>query len=101
MNGQDATDDQTTPPPPDGACLVEGCTCKDARIVSTRRATYFASVAKARGETADRVVVAEREWRLPVSPALDAVRALGGSGRGGLTRSSAEPNPTQHQGAIQ
>ncbi len=44
--------------------------------MSTRRATYFASVAKSRGETADRVVAADAEWRLPVSPALDVVRAL-------------------------
>jgi hypothetical protein len=77
MNGQDATDTtQTIASTARRACLVEGCTCKDARIVSIRRATYFASVAKARGETADRIVVADTEWRLPVSPALDAVRAL-------------------------
>jgi hypothetical protein len=74
MNGQDAT--ETTASPARRACLVEGCACKDARIVSTRRATYFATVAKARGETADRIVAAETEWRLPVSPALDVVRAL-------------------------
>ena len=77
MNGQDVTQTtQTTASPARRACLVEGCTCKDARIVSTRRATYFASVARSRGETADRVVAADAEWRLPVSPALDAVRAL-------------------------
>ena len=58
------------------ACLVDGCTCKDARIVSNRRASFFANIAKARGETADRVVPADDEWRLPISPALDAVRAL-------------------------
>ena len=44
--------------------------------MSTRRATYFASVARSRGETADRVVAADAEWRLPVSPALDAAQAL-------------------------
>ena len=44
--------------------------------MSTRRATYFANVAKSRGETADRVVAADAEWRLPVSPALDVVRIL-------------------------
>ena len=48
------------------ACLVAGCSCKDARIVSTRRASYFASVAKARGETADRMIEAEPTWVLPV-----------------------------------
>ena len=74
MNGQDAI--ETTTSAARRACLVEGCTCKDARIVSTRRASYFASIARARGETADRVVAAEDDWRLPVSPALDVVRAL-------------------------
>ncbi len=77
MNGQDVT--QTTQiavSPARRACLVEGCACKDARIVSTRRATYFATVARSRGETADRVVAADAEWRLPVSPALDAAQAL-------------------------
>ena len=77
MNGQDATRiTEITASPARRACLVEGCTCKDARIVSTRRATYFAMVAKSRGETADRVVAADAEWRLPVSPALEVVRAL-------------------------
>ena len=37
-----------------------------ARIVSTRRASYFASVARARGETADRVVEPDPSWVLPV-----------------------------------
>lgn len=46
------------------ACLVDGCTCKDARIVSHRRAAFFASWAKDRGETADRIVEADPTWRL-------------------------------------
>ena len=29
-----------------GACLIDGCTCKDARIVSHRRAAFFAAVAR-------------------------------------------------------
>jgi hypothetical protein len=74
MNDQDVA--QTTTSTGPRTCLVEGCTCKDARFVSTRRASYFASVAKARGETADRVVAADADWRLPVSPALDAARTL-------------------------
>jgi hypothetical protein len=74
MDGHDGT--RTTTSTARGACLVEGCNCKDARILSTRRASYFASVAKARGETADRVVAADDDWRLPVSQALDVVRAL-------------------------
>ena len=64
MNGQDVT--ETTASTTRRACLVEGCTCKDARIVSTRRASYFASIAKARGETADRIVEADPSWALPV-----------------------------------
>lgn len=49
-----------------GACLVAGCTCKDARIVSSRRAAFFAAVARQTGETADRVIAPESGWRLPV-----------------------------------
>jgi hypothetical protein len=48
-----------------GACLVDGCTCKDSRIVSTRRTSFFAAVARRAGETADRVIAAEPGWRLP------------------------------------
>jgi hypothetical protein len=44
------------------ACLVEGCPCKDARIVSTRRAAFYASLARRRGETADRVVAPDPDW---------------------------------------
>ena len=50
---------------PLGACLVAGCTCKDARIVSHRRAAFFAAVARRSGETADRIVAAEAGWRIP------------------------------------
>jgi hypothetical protein len=64
MNGQDVT--ETTASPERRACLVEGCTCKDARIVSTRRASYFASIARARGETADRMIDVDPSWALPV-----------------------------------
>jgi hypothetical protein len=49
-----------------GACLVAGCPCKDARIVSIRRAAFFAAVARQTGETADRIIAAEASWRLPV-----------------------------------
>jgi hypothetical protein len=48
------------------ACLVAGCSCKDARIVSSRRAAFFAAVARRTGETADRVIAPEPSWRLPV-----------------------------------
>jgi len=75
MNGQDVT--EITTAPRRRACLVEGCACKDARILSTRRAAYFASIAASRGETADRHIAADDDsWRLPTSPALDATRTL-------------------------
>ena len=48
-------------------CLVEGCPCKDARIVSKRRAAFFAAWARQHGETADRTVVVELGWRIPTS----------------------------------
>ena len=69
MNGPDAI--EITSSPARRACLVEGCTCKDARILSSRRASYFASVAKARGETADRVVEADPLWAIPTVNDLD------------------------------
>jgi hypothetical protein len=46
-------------------CLVEGCPCQDARIVSHRRARFFAHLAVAHGETADRVIAPEPEWVIP------------------------------------
>jgi hypothetical protein len=49
-------------PPHRSACLVEGCPCKDARIVSRRRAAFFAAIARQTGETADRVVSADPDW---------------------------------------
>ena len=75
MNGQDVTETTaSTASNARRACIVEGCTCKDARIVSTRRASYFASVAMSRGETADRVIRAEPSWAIPVwtEPDLEA-----------------------------
>ena len=52
-------------------CLVEGCPCKDARIVSQRRTAFFAAWAREHGETADRSVAPEVEWRIP-TPLLSA-----------------------------
>jgi hypothetical protein len=46
-------------------CLVEGCPCRDARIVSHRRARFFAHLAEVNGETAQRVIRPERGWELP------------------------------------
>lgn len=48
-----------------GACLVAGCTCKDARFVSHRKAAFHAAVARRTGETADRIVAVEAGWRIP------------------------------------
>jgi hypothetical protein len=48
-----------------GACLVAGCPCKDARIVSVRRAAFFAAVARRSGETADRRIAPEPGWAIP------------------------------------
>jgi hypothetical protein len=44
------------------ACLVEGCPCKDARIVSHRRTAFFAAIARRTGETADRVIARDAGW---------------------------------------
>jgi hypothetical protein len=49
------------------SCLTEGCTCGDPRIVSRRRAAFFASLARAAGETADRVIKPEPGWRIPAA----------------------------------
>ena len=43
-------------------CLVEGCPCRDARIVSHRRAAFFAFLARQSGETADRVIAVDSAW---------------------------------------
>ena len=53
-----------------GACLVAGCPCKDARIVSHRRAAFYAAVARQTGQTADRVIAVDPTWRLPVPEGL-------------------------------
>jgi hypothetical protein len=49
------------------ACLVTACTCKDARIVSFRQAAFHAALARQHGETADRHIAAEPDWRLPTA----------------------------------
>ena len=50
-------------------CLVPGCPCKDARIVSHRRAAFFGAIARHQGETADRFIAPDPDWRLPVAAA--------------------------------
>ena len=37
-------------------CLVEGCSCRDARILSYRKLEFFRALAKQRGQTLERVV---------------------------------------------
>lgn len=56
-------------------CLVDGCPCKDARIISKRRAAFFAAQARQNGETADRAVAAELEWRIPAIVSIVASTA--------------------------
>ena len=46
-------------------CLVAGCPCRDARIVSQRRARFFAHLAVTNGQTAGRVVLPEPGWTIP------------------------------------
>jgi hypothetical protein len=74
MNRQDTAEPTTAATP--SACLVAGCPCKDPRIVSPRRAAYFASVARARGETADRLVASDPSWAIPVAFGLDTALDL-------------------------
>lgn len=50
------------------ACLVAGCPCRDARIVSKRRSAFFAAWARTHGETADRVVAVDPAWRIGLAP---------------------------------
>ncbi len=60
---------ETTNAPARKACLTPGCPCKDARIVSHRRAAFYATIARRAGETADRVVPVEPGWRIPAAVA--------------------------------
>jgi hypothetical protein len=51
--------------PADRGCLQDGCPCRDARIVSHRKAAFFAAMARRTGETADRVITPDPTWTLP------------------------------------
>jgi hypothetical protein len=57
-----------------GACLIAGCTCKDSRIVSYRRAAFFAAVARRSGQTADRIIAVEPGWRIPSAEVSSAAQ---------------------------
>ena len=59
-----------------GACLVDGCPCKDARIVSHRRDAFFAANARRTYQTADRVVAPQAGWRIPGDPSTDLASSL-------------------------
>ena len=48
-------------------CLVDGCPCRDARIVSHRRAKFFAHLAVVNGETAQREIRPEPGWAIPTA----------------------------------
>jgi hypothetical protein len=63
MTGPDEPNPKTTTAP--RPCLVDGCPCKDARVVSTRRAAFYGARALANGETARRVIAVEPGWKLP------------------------------------
>ena len=69
MNRHDETNGQSTTSR--RPCLVDGCTCKDARIVSRRRAAYFAARARQTGQTANRVIRGEPGWYLAGSTERD------------------------------
>jgi hypothetical protein len=64
-------DEVTRKPTSDGVVrsryLAEGCPCQDARIVSHRRARFYAHLARLNGETARRIVPPEPDWELPHS----------------------------------
>ena len=84
---------ETTNVPARNACLTAGCSCKDARIVSLRRATFYATVARGSGETADRVVPAEPGWRIPAVPRLQrAAPCVGGLPCVGVSGGSFPPS---------
>jgi hypothetical protein len=58
-------------PPVGRACLVDGCACKDARIISTRRVAFFAQWARQHRETADRRVAPDAMSRELIRPYRD------------------------------
>ena len=64
-----------SPSPMRSVCLVDGCPRKDARIVSHRRAAFFAAIARRTGETADRIVPAESSWAFAWDATLESERS--------------------------
>ena len=64
MESQQVERRAVTSPARQAACLVDGCPCRDPRIVSHRRAAFFAARARDWGETADLVVEPDPSWSL-------------------------------------
>jgi hypothetical protein len=60
LNPETAT--QAESPRAHRGCLVDGCPCRDARIVSFRRAAFIRALATRNGETAARVVAFDPSW---------------------------------------
>ena len=79
-----------------GACLVDGCPCKDARIISRRRAAFFAQWAREHGETADRQIQADPVSRELLRPWRD--RLLGVPDRPGLAALTNGPSRSEARG---
>jgi hypothetical protein len=69
MNGQEETTSQDTTAK--RSCRQEGCDCQAARIVSPRRAAFFAAAARKNGETADRQIAPEPGWGIPDDTSTD------------------------------
>jgi hypothetical protein len=75
MDATNATLTTSAQEPTRRACLVEGCPCKDARILSHRHAAFIAALARSRGQTADRVLTPEAGWRIPPTSDLSGPTA--------------------------
>ena len=78
MQARDSSDVEVTGATVRGACLVDGCGCKDPRIVSRRRAAFFAAMAGRSGQTAQRVIAAEADWRIPLTPLTEVAASVVG-----------------------
>ncbi len=65
MDTNETTASSSSEHEPRSGCLVEGCPCRDARIVSHRRARFYAHLAVVTGETAQRVIPPDPGWQLP------------------------------------
>jgi hypothetical protein len=66
----DRTDDSTRYAPTGDhgpSCLAPDCPCRDPRIVSRRRAGFFAYLARERGQSASRMIRPQPDWRLPAT----------------------------------